>query len=122
MKLDRKGHTFIDVVVAMVIFMVALTMMIQFLGFLKRNKQIQDINIIVLQSMQNESERAYRSESWGNLPGKTYSVPEGSLEIIFSDHQITIYNTESIKMTAQIPSMNDFSQEVILERSVYWNE
>lgn len=120
MKLNKKGYSFIDVIVAMVLLSVSLLMIFQFLGFLKTNKEKQDTNIIVLQLIQNETEKAYRTEDWSSLTDSFYEASNKRVvQSSFHGNLITEHNTEQITLTI---SVADFEQSVLLERRVNTND
>lgn len=116
--LNKKGASFIDLFVAMALLIAMLTMMFQFQSYLKRYEDRQDDSMVVLLLLNNESKRAYRTDSWETLTGNTFEVPSGIATSTFSNYALTENHTDYLLLTV---SLNNVQEEVAIERSVFWN-
>lgn len=117
---NKSGITFLDTLVALVIFLTVVLFIGKFQIFLKTSTISLDKKVVFLQTVNNEINNTYSTDDWVNLSGKTVQTDFGDINVTYSG-----YTPTTPALTNKITIKFDFGgniEQYDLERSVYYDE
>lgn len=118
--LSKKGATFLDVMVSLVVLMSFTGMMVSATRFMASSQQQVRQTTHYNQVVHNRVMALYTTPDWDQLAEEAIDTPDGPVEITYNYEGVhPIYQTEG--MTVEV-TMGSQTETLTLERSVYVNE
>jgi len=117
---DKSGMTFIDTLIALVIFLTIVLFVGNFQIFLKTSTINMDKKITFLETVNHEIAQVYETNDWASLTTKTVSTDLGDATVTYSG-----YTAQTPMLTKKITvklEFNSIVKEYDLERSVFYDK
>lgn len=117
---EKKGATFLDVMVSLVVLMSFTGMMVSATHFMARSQQRVRQTTHYNQVMHNRVSTLYTEPDWSQLDEEEVDTPDGTVAITYDYEGIhPTYQTDRLVITF---TLNEQTESVPLERSVYQYE
>lgn len=118
-KLNKKGATYIDLLIALFVLMTVAVLMGQFQRIFRDHYVNDKQEIIVLEQVMVEMEDAYARADWSLPVAKTITTQYGDMSVSLGGYSLSTFETEKLSIGL---TLNQLKRTFIIERSVYWNE
>lgn len=116
-KLNKKGLTFVDLLISLSILLFIFFAIGQIQFFLSKSNNQTDKAALILETVTNTIADTYQEKSWKNLGNKSIKTKHGDLTITYGEYkEKTPFFTEKISIDFKLDNIN---KKIQLERSVF---